>query len=169
MTTLLWLRQDLRLHDQPALFAAIGEGDVVPVYIFDESAQMGAAQRWWLHHSLTSLKADLAKLGADLILRRGHSASVLIALLAETGATRPRSLLLRRQRLRSHRGGREDELPLLAQQRQPEQAAFHHTGQQLPRRDAGRGSGALAARESGRFGGSDLSIKLKREPGPKAA
>jgi hypothetical protein len=31
------------------------------------------------------------------------------------------------------------------------------------------GSGALAAQENWRFGGSDLNIKLNREPVPKAA
>lgn len=31
------------------------------------------------------------------------------------------------------------------------------------------GSGALAARENRPFGGSDLNIKFKREPGPRAA
>mgnify|MGYP006953969541 CR=1 FL=1 len=35
--------------------------------------------------------------------------------------------------------------------------------------ERGSGSGAVAARESGRFGGSDLNIRLKRERGPKAA
>ncbi len=88
MISLLWLRQDLRLHDQPALVAAIADGAVIPVYIFDSADQMGAAQQWWLHHSLAALAADLAKLGAPIILRRGDSASVLLGLLVETGASR---------------------------------------------------------------------------------
>jgi deoxyribodipyrimidine photo-lyase len=52
--TLLWLRQDLRLQDQPALIAAAGEGPVIPVYVLDDVAPgawaIGGAQRWWLHH-----------------------------------------------------------------------------------------------------------------------
>ena len=47
---------------------------------------MGGASRWWLHHSLTSLAADLKKLGAQLILRRGRADVVITELLRETGA-----------------------------------------------------------------------------------
>ncbi len=92
MTSLLWLRQDLRTRDHPALLAAVAKGAVIPVYVLDDdtpaSQRMGGAQRWWLHHSLTALRADLAKLGAPLILRRGRAADVLLTLLAETGAER---------------------------------------------------------------------------------
>ena len=94
MTTpgILWFRQDLRLHDQPALVAAAAEGTVIPVYILDDvtpsDRSMGGASRWWLHHSLTSLDESLRALGSRLILRRGESASVLAALAAETGAER---------------------------------------------------------------------------------
>ena len=88
---LLLLRRELRLHDNPALAAAAASGrPVVPVFILDDDApdlwRPGGAQRWWLHHSLTSLAADLARLGARLILRRGPTASVLANLVAETGA-----------------------------------------------------------------------------------
>ena len=89
--TLLWLRQDLRLHDHPALIAAIEEGPVIPVYILDDDAPgewaMGGAQRWWLHHSLAALAAALADKGSRLILRRGDAVATLKALLADTGAT----------------------------------------------------------------------------------
>ncbi|VVT08899.1 Deoxyribodipyrimidine photo-lyase [Sphingomonas sp. EC-HK361] len=89
---LLWLRQDLRLHDQPALVAAAGEGVVVPVYILDDDTpgdwRMGGAQRWWLHHTLNAFDESLRARESRLILRRGKSASVLKALLKETGATR---------------------------------------------------------------------------------
>jgi deoxyribodipyrimidine photo-lyase len=84
MTSLLWFRQDLRLCDNPALVAACAEGDFIPVYIFDDAAQMGGASRWWLHHSLSRLQEQLP----NLVLRRGHSASILLALAAHTGATR---------------------------------------------------------------------------------
>ena len=86
MTSILWLRQDLRLHDHPALTAAVASGAVIPVYVLDAETRLGAAQRWWLHHSLTALARDLAALGAPLILRRGRSADVLLGLAAETGA-----------------------------------------------------------------------------------
>ena len=89
---LLWLRQDLRLHDQPALTAAAQDGAVIPVYILDDQAPgewaIGAAQRWWLHHSLTSIAADLKAKHSRLILRRGKAVAILRALMKETGATR---------------------------------------------------------------------------------
>ncbi len=95
-TSLLWLRQDLRLHDHPALLAAIADGAVVPVYVLDDEApaehRIGAAQRWWLHHSLTSLGAAYAACGNRLILRRGRAEDVLAALAMEVGATRVHAL-----------------------------------------------------------------------------
>jgi deoxyribodipyrimidine photo-lyase len=90
--TLLWFRQDLRLHDQPALAAAVQDGPVIPVYILDDETpgdrRIGAAQRWWLHHSLQSLAESLEAKGSRLILRRGRAEAVLRGLLAETGAAR---------------------------------------------------------------------------------
>ncbi|WP_312488589.1 deoxyribodipyrimidine photo-lyase [Sphingomonas sp.] len=87
---IVWFRQDLRLHDQPALLAAAGAGPVIPVYILDDDGpgdwRMGGAQRYWLHHSLTSLDDDLKTLGSRLILRRGPAVAVLAALVEETGA-----------------------------------------------------------------------------------
>ncbi|MES2173751.1 MAG: deoxyribodipyrimidine photo-lyase [Pseudomonadota bacterium] len=93
---ILWLRQDLRLSDQPALAAAVGEGPVIPVYILDDEAPrqwaMGGAARWWLHHSLARLDESLRGKGSRLILRRGRSAEILAALAEETGASRVHAL-----------------------------------------------------------------------------
>ncbi|MBB4153014.1 deoxyribodipyrimidine photo-lyase [Sphingomonas jinjuensis] len=90
-TNLLWLRQDLRLRDQPALVEAAAAGAVIPVYVLDDETpgdwRIGGAQRWWLHHSLASLAKDLKAKGSRLILRRGVAVDVLKELLEETGAT----------------------------------------------------------------------------------
>jgi deoxyribodipyrimidine photo-lyase len=87
---LLWLRRDLRLGDHPALVAAARQGPVVPVYVLDDETsshrRMGAASRWWLHHSLRSLDADLRANGSRLILRRGKCEQVLPLLAAQCGA-----------------------------------------------------------------------------------
>ena len=88
---IVWFRRDLRLADHPALVAACATGaPVLPLYIDarDEEApwQPGAASRWWLHHSLTALDADLRQLGSRLIVRRGATATVLLKLVRETGA-----------------------------------------------------------------------------------
>jgi deoxyribodipyrimidine photo-lyase len=89
---LLWLRQDLRLADQPALLAAAAEGPVIPVYVLDDDTpgdwRIGGAQRWWLHHALASIAAALEAKGSRLVLRRGLAVEQLRALLAETGAAR---------------------------------------------------------------------------------
>jgi deoxyribodipyrimidine photo-lyase len=87
----VWLRQDLRLADNPALHAAAAAGrPVLPVYILDEAAagrwRMGGAHRWWLHHSLAALAADLAHLGAPLVLRQGDAASIIAELARAVGA-----------------------------------------------------------------------------------
>ena len=89
--TLLWFRQDLRLQDNPALAAAVSRGaPVIAVYILDEAGEgrwpMGAASRWWLHHSLTALDESLRARGSRLIFARGESASVLAELGRLTGA-----------------------------------------------------------------------------------
>ncbi|MBC2668068.1 cryptochrome/photolyase family protein [Novosphingobium piscinae] len=88
--TIVWLRRDLRLADQAAFHAAARQGPVIPVYVLDDEVaqhrRMGGAARWWLHHSLRSLDADLRALGSRLVLRRGRSHEELAAIRRETGA-----------------------------------------------------------------------------------
>lgn len=90
--SIVWLRQDLRLDDQPALAAAAAEGPAIPVYILDDESpgrwKIGGAQRWWLHHSLERLDLGLRQLGSRLILRRGRADAELARLAGETGARR---------------------------------------------------------------------------------
>jgi deoxyribodipyrimidine photo-lyase len=96
-TAIVWLRQDLRLADQPALIAAAAAGAVIPVYVLDDETpgprnRIGGAQRWWLHGSLESLARDLQAAGSRLVLRRGRADAVLAQLAAEAGATRIHAL-----------------------------------------------------------------------------
>ncbi len=94
--TIVWLRQDLRLADQPAFAAAAAEGPVVPLYVLDDDTPgawaIGGAQRWWLHYSLAALAGDLSAAGARLVLRRGRAADEVLRLAAETGAKRVHAL-----------------------------------------------------------------------------
>lgn len=87
---LVWFRQDLRLHDQPALLAAAERGPVIPVYVLDDDSpgewRIGGAQRWWLHGSLARLSHALEERGSQLILRKGPAEAVLRDLVQETGA-----------------------------------------------------------------------------------
>lgn len=92
MTTIVWLRNDLRLHDNPALDAAALQGaPVVLTYIFESDGAdmraLGGASKWWLHHSLESLRVAVKEKGGQLILRRGRPLEVLEKLIKETGAT----------------------------------------------------------------------------------
>lgn len=89
---IIWFRNDLRLHDNPALIKALKNSEsVLPVYILDDAAagpwKMGGASRYWLHHCLTSLSHDLKnKYNAPLILKQGNAQGILEDLVEETGA-----------------------------------------------------------------------------------
>lgn len=90
-SVLLWLRQDLRLADNPALDDAVRSGlPVVPVLVWapEEEGRWapGAASRWWLHHALADLEAQLGHLGSRLVFRRGPTVDTLLALARECGA-----------------------------------------------------------------------------------
>lgn len=81
--TIVWFRQDLRLNDNPALTAACKNSGIIPVFILDENdRELGAASKWWLHHSLTALSENLG----GLILRKGDPMIILQSLIQETGA-----------------------------------------------------------------------------------
>lgn len=86
---IIWFRNDLRIEDNPALYAARESGrPVIAIYILDEEAEhaSGAASRWWLHHSLQSLSNDLKQAGVKLTLRKGDPRQTLVDLVEETGA-----------------------------------------------------------------------------------
>ncbi|MGI9425166.1 MAG: cryptochrome/photolyase family protein [Hyphomicrobiaceae bacterium] len=88
---ILWYRNDLRIGDHPALAATAKSGrPVLPVYVLDDDTQgdwrPGGASRWWLHHSLTALSAQLGRFGCRLILRRGEAVKIIADIAAEAGA-----------------------------------------------------------------------------------
>lgn len=89
--TLVWLRDDLRLADNPALTAAVERGEPIALaFLFDEQTEgfrpYGSASKWWLHHSLERLGAAIEGLGGHLVLRRGAAASEIPKLVDELGA-----------------------------------------------------------------------------------
>lgn len=90
-TTVVWFRDDLRIADHPALAAAAAQGPVVGVYVLDEESPgvrpLGAAAKWWLHHSLTALALDLERLGVPLVLRRGPAQEVMPQVVEAASAT----------------------------------------------------------------------------------
>lgn len=66
IVNIVWFRNDLRLSDNPALFESVKLGNILPIYIFDDpdpskpdQLKIGAASKYWLHHSLESLNKSL--------------------------------------------------------------------------------------------------------------
>ncbi len=73
-TTLVWLRNDLRIADNPALAAGMARGRVIAIYVEETDASLrarGAASRWWLNGSLNALAEGLADIGIRLETVRG--------------------------------------------------------------------------------------------------
>jgi deoxyribodipyrimidine photo-lyase len=86
-----WIRRDLRLHDNPALHAAMKAADgIIPLFIldpvFERSEFVGPTRMAFLLANLQALDQSLQTLGARLILRQGEPQQVLQALLQETQA-----------------------------------------------------------------------------------
>ncbi|MEO5596055.1 MAG: deoxyribodipyrimidine photo-lyase [Lysobacteraceae bacterium] len=80
---LVWFRRDLRLHDNPALQAALDAGDTpVPVYLHVPGEEMpwpvGAASRVWLRRSLLALDVSLRAIGSRLVVSEGESSLALL-------------------------------------------------------------------------------------------
>jgi deoxyribodipyrimidine photo-lyase len=87
---LVWLRDDLRLDDNPALMAAASDGPLVALYVLDDSGNsgrpLGGAARWWLHHSLCRLSESFADRGVTLVLRKGDPQTIVPQVAQDTGA-----------------------------------------------------------------------------------
>lgn len=85
-TAIVWLRRDLRLDDNRALECALNNSRIVLcVYIqpsCEEGPMMGAASRWWLHHSLEELRDKLSLRNIKLVLLSGDPESKLSELCA---------------------------------------------------------------------------------------
>ncbi len=83
---IVWFRKDLRTADNPALKAACCRHEkILPLYILDRetSLDIGAAQGWWLFHSLKSLSYDLKQHEIDLILKKGNAAKIFQTLVKQ--------------------------------------------------------------------------------------
>ena len=88
---LLWFRDDLRLADNPALFAACASGrPLILLYVLDEESREarapGAATKWWLDKSLRALAERITAKGGRLVLRRGAAEAVIADVVKESRA-----------------------------------------------------------------------------------
>jgi len=88
MTTIWWIRRDLRLTDNPALHSALQAGSVIPVFILDPAFDSASARRKeFLYEGLHALDKDLRERNSYLVIRQGKPIEVLRQLIQETGAT----------------------------------------------------------------------------------
>jgi deoxyribodipyrimidine photo-lyase len=96
-TVLVWLRNDLRLHDNEALYkAAVRTKNVVPFVCIDPRlfapthlgfTKTGARRAQFLLEAITDLRQRLQSIGSNLVVRVGHPAEVVAELQSATGAT----------------------------------------------------------------------------------
>jgi deoxyribodipyrimidine photo-lyase len=92
VTQLLWLRRDLRIHDHPALRAALADGPrVAPVFCFDDGLLKGrhasGPRTQFLLECLADLDESLRARGGRLFVRHGPPRRELPQLARALGAT----------------------------------------------------------------------------------
>lgn len=89
MTSLWWIRRDLRLEDNATLQVALRRSrQVVPVFILDPHllSVTPARRQAFLFEGLRAMDVDLRQRGSRLIVRRGTPQTALSALVQETQA-----------------------------------------------------------------------------------
>jgi deoxyribodipyrimidine photo-lyase len=87
MTSIWWIRRDLRVTDNPTLRAALRAGDVIPVFILDPAFSSSSPRRKnFLYEGLAALDNDLRARNSYLVTRRGTPLEVLRQLVSQTGA-----------------------------------------------------------------------------------
>ncbi len=91
MSAIVWFRRDLRIHDQPALRAALDCAEiVVPVFCFDDGLLNGrhrsGSRTQFLLECLGALDGALRDRGSRLVIRHGPPQRELSELAAEIGA-----------------------------------------------------------------------------------
>ncbi|XP_031499085.1 blue-light photoreceptor PHR2-like [Nymphaea colorata] len=94
--TIVWFRNDLRVHDNEALSSADSESlSLLPVFVFD-AAEHGkpaagtdrnaSARAAFLIQAVADLRQSLKKRGSDLVVRVGKPEKVLVELARNAGA-----------------------------------------------------------------------------------
>lgn len=83
---LVWFRNDLRLHDHPALFHAAKKGTIIPVFIISPQQTVKGAFFWWQIEALKILEKQFIEHHIQFIVRKGEIVDELLKLQAETKA-----------------------------------------------------------------------------------
>jgi deoxyribodipyrimidine photo-lyase len=91
VTSILWLRRDLRIHDHPALDAArTGADHLVPVFCLDDRLLHGrhssGPRTQFLLECLADLDRSLRNRGSRLVVRHGRPEVEIPRLAKQTGA-----------------------------------------------------------------------------------
>ncbi len=92
--SILWYRQDLRLHDNEALYEALRwNSEVIPVYVFDirvftsissyGQRRMPAKRAKFIIDSVVNLRKTWQKIGSDLLVRIGNPEEIIFNLAKE--------------------------------------------------------------------------------------
>jgi len=94
MTTVVWFRRDLRVHDNRTLAAAIEDSDAVaPLYVRDDEGRTmfelprpSVHRARFLRESLADLRQQLRERGSDLLVRDGSPADAVAEVAHEYDA-----------------------------------------------------------------------------------
>lgn len=85
MTSIWWIRRDLRLTDNLALHSALQSGFVIPTFILDPAFDQSSPRRKnFLYEGLNVLDKELRKRNSYLVIRKGKPADELRKLFDET-------------------------------------------------------------------------------------
>jgi deoxyribodipyrimidine photo-lyase len=87
MTSIWWIRRDLRVTDNLALHSALEAGSVIPTFILDPAFDAQSARRKnFLYEGLHELDKELRKRNSYLVIRKGRPVDELRKLFDETKA-----------------------------------------------------------------------------------
>jgi deoxyribodipyrimidine photo-lyase len=86
-TAVVLFTRDLRVHDNPALAAAVREAErIVPLFVRDDAVDAAPNRLAFLHESLGDLDLSLRERGAALVVRCGDTTAEVTRVVKETGA-----------------------------------------------------------------------------------
>jgi deoxyribodipyrimidine photo-lyase len=85
---LVWIRNDFRLNDNPALYeASLRDAPVVLVYIHERTPEittpLGGASKVWLEKSLEVFEEKVKRFGYALVVREGDTLDILKSITRE--------------------------------------------------------------------------------------
>jgi deoxyribodipyrimidine photo-lyase len=96
-TSIVWFRNDLRLHDNEALVSAINNSDqVLPIFVFDEKywaqskfghVRTGSFRTRFIIESIENLRQNIRAKGGELMVRSGNPINIFKNLIEEFEVT----------------------------------------------------------------------------------